>query len=194
VSRNQKKHSPTYIYCGHQSSLICFVHLLRSMASSLFTHLTVFLHNLSPSFLWSTSWPHKIRSGESLLSLSSPLPFPSSLIIPLPPSLSSLLTFPTLPKSPQGSASGVNCQCGPGLSPGREPFWCILSSKIVTGGYSFGNFCNIFFSETISLPFKSPRSWGTAFPLNLSADHSLANWDICIIWDHKYQNVKGTIH
>jgi len=35
-SRYQKKHSPTHTYCGHQSSLICFLHLLWSMASSLF--------------------------------------------------------------------------------------------------------------------------------------------------------------
>ena len=32
----RRKHSPTHTYCGHQSSLICFLHLLRSMASSLF--------------------------------------------------------------------------------------------------------------------------------------------------------------
>jgi len=32
----QKKHSPTHTYRGHQSSLICFIHLLWSMASSLF--------------------------------------------------------------------------------------------------------------------------------------------------------------
>jgi len=52
VSHNQKKHSPTHTYHGYQSSLICS--LLWSMASSLFNlHacLTVFLHNLSPSFL-----------------------------------------------------------------------------------------------------------------------------------------------
>ena len=36
VSRYQKKHSRTHNHCGHQSSLICFLHLLRSMASSLF--------------------------------------------------------------------------------------------------------------------------------------------------------------
>jgi len=36
VSRYQKKHSPTHTYCVHRSSLICFIHLLRSMASSLF--------------------------------------------------------------------------------------------------------------------------------------------------------------
>jgi len=36
VSRYQKKHSATCTYCGHQSSLICFLHLLWSIASSLF--------------------------------------------------------------------------------------------------------------------------------------------------------------
>jgi len=36
VSLYQKKHSLTHTYCGHQSSLICILHLLRSMASSLF--------------------------------------------------------------------------------------------------------------------------------------------------------------
>jgi len=36
VSQYQKKHSPTHTYRGHQSSLICFIHLLQSMASSLF--------------------------------------------------------------------------------------------------------------------------------------------------------------
>jgi len=36
VSQYQKKHSPTHIYHGHQSSLICFIHLIWSMTSSLF--------------------------------------------------------------------------------------------------------------------------------------------------------------
>jgi len=36
VGRYQKKHSPTHTYRGHHSSLICFLHLLRSMTSSLF--------------------------------------------------------------------------------------------------------------------------------------------------------------
>ena len=36
VRRYQKKHSPTHNYNGHQSSLICYLHLLRSTASSLF--------------------------------------------------------------------------------------------------------------------------------------------------------------
>ena len=36
VSRYQKKHLPTHTYHGHQSSFICFLHLLRSVASSLF--------------------------------------------------------------------------------------------------------------------------------------------------------------
>ena len=37
VSRYQKKHSPIHTCCGHQSALICFLHLLQSMASSLFS-------------------------------------------------------------------------------------------------------------------------------------------------------------
>jgi len=37
MSRYQKKISPTHTYLGHQSSLICFLHLLPSMASSLFS-------------------------------------------------------------------------------------------------------------------------------------------------------------
>ena len=36
VSQYQKKHSPNHIYHGHQWSLICFLHLLWSMASSMF--------------------------------------------------------------------------------------------------------------------------------------------------------------
>jgi len=37
--------------------LICFIHLLWSMLSSLFNlQAWQSLHNLSPSFLWSTSW------------------------------------------------------------------------------------------------------------------------------------------
>ena len=34
VSRYQNKHSPTHTCCGHQSLIICFLHLLWSMASS----------------------------------------------------------------------------------------------------------------------------------------------------------------
>jgi len=54
---DQKKHSPTQTYRGYQSSLICFLHLLRSMAwhpPVQFMCLTVILHNLGPSFLLST--------------------------------------------------------------------------------------------------------------------------------------------
>jgi len=40
VSRYQKKHSPTHTYRGHQSSLTCFFHIIRSMASSLFNPCT----------------------------------------------------------------------------------------------------------------------------------------------------------
>jgi len=40
VSQYQKKRSPTHTYRGHQSSLICFIHLIWSMASSLFNPCT----------------------------------------------------------------------------------------------------------------------------------------------------------
>jgi len=39
VSWYQKKHSPTHTYRGHQSSLIYFFHLIRSMAPSTHTHI-----------------------------------------------------------------------------------------------------------------------------------------------------------
>ena len=59
VSWYQKKHSPTHTY-PDQSSFICFLHLLRSIASSIPPCLIYvpdsFLHNLSPSPLWSTTW------------------------------------------------------------------------------------------------------------------------------------------
>jgi len=65
VSWYQMKHSPTHTYHGHQSFLICFLHLLWSMISSMFNFMcqTVFFHNLSlsPSFLWSTSWPSTLH-------------------------------------------------------------------------------------------------------------------------------------
>jgi len=63
MSQYQKKHSPTYTCHGHQSSLICLIHLLRSMASSLFkfTCLTVFFHNFFPSFFWFTCWPDTLN-------------------------------------------------------------------------------------------------------------------------------------
>jgi len=57
VSRYQKKHSPTHTYRGHQSSLVCFLHLLRSMAFSLFNLCAWVFNNLCPGFVWSTSWP-----------------------------------------------------------------------------------------------------------------------------------------
>jgi len=60
MSRYQKKHSPTHTYHSHQSSLSAFSIFCDPwhMASSLFNlcALTVFFHNLSTSFVWSTSW------------------------------------------------------------------------------------------------------------------------------------------
>jgi len=37
VGRYQKKHSPTHIHPGHRTSFIHFLHLLRSIASSVFS-------------------------------------------------------------------------------------------------------------------------------------------------------------
>jgi len=59
VSCYQKKHSSTHTYHGHQSSLICFLHLLRSMASPLpvqFMCLTVFFHSLQVLFCLALAW------------------------------------------------------------------------------------------------------------------------------------------
>jgi len=44
VSRYQKKHSPTHTRPDHQTSFINFLHLLRSIASSL-SHTQVDLYN-----------------------------------------------------------------------------------------------------------------------------------------------------
>jgi len=58
TNRYQKKHSPTHTYRGHQSSLISFLHLLRSKASSLLNlRACQSFSTISLSFLWSTSWP-----------------------------------------------------------------------------------------------------------------------------------------
>jgi len=56
VSRYQKKHSPTHTYCGHQSSLICCLHLLL-VQKQLFSLRAWQSFPHSPSFLWYTSWP-----------------------------------------------------------------------------------------------------------------------------------------
>ena len=56
VGRYQKKHSPTHTHTGHRTSFVNFLHLLRSIASSVqFTCLTVLFDNLSPGPLWSSS-------------------------------------------------------------------------------------------------------------------------------------------
>jgi len=52
VNWHQKKHSPSYTYSDHQRSFICFLHLLQSIASSLFNLLAwQSLHNISRSSL-----------------------------------------------------------------------------------------------------------------------------------------------
>ena len=53
VSRYQKKYSPTHTHRGHQY-FVSTIHGILPIQSTCFT---VFFHNLSPSFLWSTSWP-----------------------------------------------------------------------------------------------------------------------------------------
>jgi len=69
VSRYQKKHLPTHTYHGHQSSLICFLHLLRSMASSLFilcsTYVpdSLFPQSLSKfSLVYLLTWHHQLHT------------------------------------------------------------------------------------------------------------------------------------
>ena len=59
VGRHQKKHSSTHTHLDHRTSFIIFLHLERSMASSLFSTmcLTVLSDNISPGPLWSSSWP-----------------------------------------------------------------------------------------------------------------------------------------
>jgi len=58
VSRYQKKRSPTHL---SWSSIIPYLlppsFMIHGIFLVQFTCLTVFFHNLSPSFLWSTSWP-----------------------------------------------------------------------------------------------------------------------------------------
>ena len=55
VSQHQKKHSPTHTHHGiNLLSPSTTIHGILPIQSTCFT---VFFHNLSPSFLWSTSWP-----------------------------------------------------------------------------------------------------------------------------------------
>jgi len=62
VSQYQKKQSPTHTYRGHQSSLICFLHLLWSMVSSLFinmpySHFPQSLSKFSLVYLLARNYP-----------------------------------------------------------------------------------------------------------------------------------------
>ena len=87
VSRYQKKHSPTHTYRGHQSSLVCFLHLLRSspqhppcwihVPDSLFHDLQVFFGlplGLAPSASYAIHF-----FIQSLSSFSSTCPYHCSL-------------------------------------------------------------------------------------------------------------------
>ena len=68
VSQYQKKHSPTHTYCGHQSSLICFLHLLQSMRSSLFNLcLSLFPQSLSKfSLVYLLAWHPPFHTPYSI--------------------------------------------------------------------------------------------------------------------------------
>ena len=60
MSRYQKKHSPTHTPHGHHSVIPYLPSptiMIHGILPVQFTGPTVFIHNLSPSFLWSTSWP-----------------------------------------------------------------------------------------------------------------------------------------
>ena len=58
VGLYQKKHSPTHTQPDHRTSFIIFLHLQRSMASSLFSlRAWQFSRTTSLQVLWSSSWP-----------------------------------------------------------------------------------------------------------------------------------------
>ena len=71
VSRYQKKHSPAHTYCGHQSSLICFLNPSRSMASpcSIYMPDSLFPQSLfKPSLVHLLAWhppPHTPHTSSS---------------------------------------------------------------------------------------------------------------------------------
>jgi len=78
------RHSPTRTYRGHHSSLICFIHHILHVQ---FMCLTDFFQNLSPSFLWSTSWPGTLHFILHTFLYSIILFFSQHMPIPLQPVL-----------------------------------------------------------------------------------------------------------
>ena len=62
-------------------TLMCFIHLIRSMASSLFNlHAWQSFSTISPSFLWPTTWPGNLHFIlQSLSSFCSTCPYHRSL-------------------------------------------------------------------------------------------------------------------
>jgi len=83
VNQYQKKHSPTHTYPDHQPSFISFLHVLRSIASSLLNLCGwQSLHHLSPGPLSSTSWSgtlHFIHFAHSLSSFCNSCPYHCNL-------------------------------------------------------------------------------------------------------------------
>jgi len=57
VIRSQKKHSPTHTHRGHQSFLFAFSIYYHPLHPPYSIHVLYSLSTISPSFLWSASWP-----------------------------------------------------------------------------------------------------------------------------------------
>ena len=88
VGRYQKKHSPTHTHPDHRTSFIIFLHLQRSMASSVhFTCLTVLSYNLSPGPLWSSFWLWTLNFilhaflHPTIIILSQHMPIPTQPVL-----------------------------------------------------------------------------------------------------------------
>jgi len=84
VSRYQKKHSPSHTYHGHQSSLICFLHLLWYMASSLFNLHALQSFSIKFSLVYLLAWHPPLHtpyiSSPNLCLFSQHMPYHRNLI------------------------------------------------------------------------------------------------------------------
>jgi len=156
MSRYKKKHSPPHTCCGHQSSLICFIHLLRSMASSLFNYMHDSLfYNVSQVFFGlplglalSTSYSIHFFT-QSLSSFRSTCPYLSNMfccstkVMSSNPSLSTIYLELYLVTSPHTSILPFSSL--PSEVPFHFPFLQARSHFHAT--YCFAcNFCTNFLS------------------------------------------------
>jgi len=86
VSWYQKKHSPTHTHRGHQSSQSAFSIYYDPWHPPYSIHVLVFLHNLSPSPLGSTSWSQTLHFilhtflHPIIVFYSQHMPIPSQLL------------------------------------------------------------------------------------------------------------------